>query len=236
MHLGINLRNVLKINFKVTFVFMTALQLTSCNSNNFAGDGGKESPPAPPKNGDVIPSPQPQPTTPTSCVPGKTVISVTAKTPSVDQYLADAKIVYEMTIEDCPGTTPEAKANIIQFDVDAQVSDVTNGVASNTRSHALPYKIVVSGNPNPLTGVLNQIDGRDLFGKSGPEYAYYAANNLVSFSATQRRATVEVSISPIRIIQPYGEVQNSSSNTMVINTFFKFGDSAAVTVPVNVTK
>ena len=222
----------------VRIAVWASVLVSGCKESEFAGSSPKpekksaevkkpqKSSPTP--SADPMPSASPE----SDCIPGKTVISISAATPIVDQRASQQIIVYNMTLEDCPGAVPTAKAERIEFDLDAVVADYANGQVLSTRNSPIPFKILIENSSQPVTGNLAQISGSDLFGKTGEGYGHYASNNVVAFSAAQRKAKVEVNLSNLRVRGATGSSAGQSFTTLQVNTYFKFGNVEAVTIPI----
>jgi hypothetical protein len=204
--------------------------VTSCQKRSFGGDGAKQDP--------VTPEPQPPKEEPVKCDPN-TTISVSALTQTVDQYVADPIVEYQIDLKDCPDTTPVARAEQIQFDVDAVVTNKGGPIENPEpfdRSVQLPYKVLIEGVEQPISGTIAYKSGKDLFGKTGEYYGFFQTDQKIEFPAEKRRAKMTIHIGAIQLIKPAASDNNPTEPTMSIDTFFQFGSTTPVTVPVTFTR
>ena len=122
-------------------------------------------------------------------------------------------------------------ANKLLFDIDA----VVQGRAGVTyTSIVLPYTVTVTGDQTTTSGTLIHQGGSDLFGHTGSNYGYYETDKQIQFGAQSRQATITLNLAQVELLSPDGATAPTGS-TMVINSYFKFGSTDPVKVPVTFT-
>lgn len=208
--------------------------LSACSDTGFSGDSPVLRPTPLPGRDDLLPTPLPtvvptptQDPTPSppidNCQPGTTVTQVKNLTGTLDQRQTPRKLVYELSLYDCPGTIPQTVVQSIFFDTDAHTA------AGLGR---LPFAVRSNGSFESF-GSLNPVQGSDLFGKTGPNYWHHRSDQTISITAANRIVIVEIDVSNLIIIAPmFGQ----AAPIMTIPTYFKFGPAQPVRVNIQVTE
>lgn len=206
--------------------------MSACNDADFSGATTVVRPTPAPGVSDVLPTsppvdnptPSPRPTPPVdNCRPGTTITNVRSLTGTVNQMASSRKLVYELSLYDCPGTVPQTVVQSVYFDVDAHTAGALG---------PLPFS-VVNGGAVQSRGFLSPVQGSDLFGKTGQNYWHHRSNQTISISAERRTVVFEVDISDITIVSP---IFGNPAPLMTIPTYFKFGPAQPVRVNIQVTE
>ena len=106
-------------------------------------------------------------------------------TPTVKNGSPGNYLEYDLSIADCSGNPRPLAAEKILFDVDATL--LGSGV-----NKPLAYRVVADD--NSLKGVLQNIQGTDLFGRSGANFHYYVTDKSINFAtkATSVKLRIEL--------------------------------------------
>ena len=94
-------------------------------------------------------------------------------TPTVKNGSQGNFLEYELSIADCSGNPRPLTADKILFDIDATL--LGSGVNK-------PLAYQVASADNSLKGVLLNIQGTDLFGRSGANFHHYATDQSINFA------------------------------------------------------
>lgn len=200
--------------------------LMGCSGSEFNGSSAVAKPapstlPALPSTSPAAPTPTPTPPV-DDCTPGTTITNVRSLTGTLNQSQMNRRLTYELSLQDCPGTVPQTVAKVVSFDIDAQAFS-----SAQLLFQAKDNGAVVS------SGRLDNIQGSDLFGKSGAEYWHYRTDQTITVRAVSRTVVIEIDMSNMVIIAPFG---GQTTPLMTIPTYFKFGDAQPVKVDVQVTE
>ncbi|MEY4632036.1 MAG: hypothetical protein RIQ81_2156 [Pseudomonadota bacterium] len=171
------------------------------------------------------PIPTPSQPVPPSCKPGTTITEVKALTRLVDQSQSRRTISYEITLVDCPGTTPSTVADVILFDVDAYTSDTLSAGAP------LPHTFAAISDGQRQSGTLRPISGSDLFGNQG-NFFHHRSDTPITVTAKTRKAQVDIDFSNAYVEYPR---EGRLAPVMKVKTYFKFGKAPPVQIDIDFT-
>ena len=106
-------------------------------------------------------------------------------TPSVKNGSPGNYLEYELSIADCSGNPRPLTAEKILFDIDATL--LGSGVNK-------PLSYQVTSTDNSLKGILQNIQGTDLFGRTGANFHHYATDQSINFAtkATSVKLRIEL--------------------------------------------
>jgi hypothetical protein len=106
-------------------------------------------------------------------------------TPSVKNGSPGNYLEYELSIADCSGKPRPLTAEKILFDIDATL--LGSGVNK-------PLSYQVASTDNTLKGILQNIQGTDLFGRTGANFHHYATDQSINFAtnATSMKLRIEL--------------------------------------------
>jgi len=190
-----------------------------------AKPAGKPKPPVSP--GTPIPSGtiEPQTVLPTSPVPGKctdagTTVAKLLTTSGITNGASNQFLEYELSMEDCEGVVTPITARVILFDLDAE----------SESPRPLPYQVKSQDGLMLSSGVLQTINGSDLFGVIGLNRFHHRTNNNIDVPSAHRKIKLSIDLSNT-VHQPMGSGDTVSPQAL-ISTFLRFGDAAPVKMPV----
>ena len=199
----------------------------SCGSTGFTSESASKpersanAVPAPVNKGPEPKSKDSQPSAPAlpKCE-NNAATQVTLLTNTVQNGVAGNFVEYKMTVTDCDGKQIPFTASAVSFDLASYVGTQAN----------LTYVITDAGDSShSVRGTLNNLQGNDLFGNSGPNYYHYETDQPVSFAAQANAIIVHIDLMGMSMA-PYG-----TSSPLEMNTYLKFGNAAPVKAPVQLS-
>jgi hypothetical protein len=125
---------------------------------------------------------------------------------------------YEISLTDCTGQRRQLTANSIFFDTDT----ISNGAGSGN-----PLRYTLTADGVAVTGVLVEISGSDLFGKTGPGYYYNRTDQAVSVQTTTTSVRLRIELMG-QTFQSYGAPPSAPQTPLVVATFLRFGEATPV--------
>ena len=200
----------------------------SCGSTGFTSESAKQTDrsadasSAPVQKGAVPKSKETQSNAPAlpKCE-NNAATQVTLLTNTVQNGVAGNFVEYKMSVTDCDGKQIPFTASAVSFDLASYVGAQAN----------LTYVITDAGDSShTVRGTLNNLQGNDLFGNSGPNYYHYETDQPVSFAAQANAIIVHIDLMGISMT-PYG-----TSSPLEMNTYLKFGNAAPVKAPVQLSQ
>ncbi|MBM4250709.1 MAG: hypothetical protein FJ146_01930 [Deltaproteobacteria bacterium] len=122
---------------------------------------------------------------------------------------------YEIALVDCEGKARPLTANRILFDVDARFS--------GPRVNA-PLSYSVSLGSETVSGELTNIQGSDLFGRSGANLFHYATENKIDFGTKFNSLRLRIDLAGHQLKSTTGGTAGPND----VATYLRFGDARAV--------
>jgi hypothetical protein len=152
------------------------LVTANCKDGKFTGSAGS-------KKGEEDLKKKP---TPTDCTPDG-ITQAKLLTPTVQNNIAEQTLEYELSVTNCEGVAQTIKSNFIYFDLDvlilSRVSDEVSFVVWNaTRSKKF------------AEGSLQNINGSDLFGKTGPLFNHNKTDQAVQFDTEEKSLILKLTM------------------------------------------
>ena len=212
------------------------LSLDACNNTNFKGSSAATPSPAVASS-----NPSPKATTPKTpavdpavetaqvqkTIPGCGTGGVTRAqllTPTMDMNDAAAHLDYAISRVDCNGVAEALTADKILFDMDSY------GMNDN-----ISISILGDGDVETATGNLTRLDGTDLFGHVGLDWAHYETDSVVAIQGVKTSLKIRIhmngqTLSPRIMPTPAPAVDAA----VPIPTYLQFGSALPVTVSVGV--
>ncbi|MEN9834270.1 MAG: hypothetical protein RL011_463, partial [Pseudomonadota bacterium] len=126
---------------------------------------------------------------------------------------------YEIALMDCDGKVRPLSANRILFDVDARFT----GPHVND-----PLGYTVSVGDETINGELKNIQGSDLFGRSGANLFHYATEKKIEFGTKTNSLRLRIDLAGHQM----KSTTEGASSPNEVATYLRFGDARAVEQPV----
>ncbi len=138
--------------------------------------------------------------------------SVKLLTPTIKNGAPGNKVSYELQLLDCKGNPRPLSAQFIRFDVDAEVDDT------------FPLSYVVTVGSQTVSGILEVVEGVDLFGKTGEEYFHHKTDQAVTLTSAALTAILTIDLKG----QRHDPIGAGSGGSFSCASYLRFGDAEPV--------
>jgi hypothetical protein len=141
------------------------------------------------------------------------VTKVRLLSPSVTSEASDNHLDYEISAVDCDGKPIGKMEGAIDFDI---------GASTNIGRTSLPYSSLDGASAQ--RGVLQPVQGQDLFGNTGEKYQFFRTSQAVTLNTDTKSVKIRIELggTPIEAYTPE-DIQNGT-----VATYLRFGDAAPV--------
>lgn len=214
------------------FVLICSLfGIVSCNQgSDFTAQNAKKSPPAPtPVTGPSNQSDGNGETPPDNTTVGTVgdckkdgVTKVKLLTSTIPNNAPQQWVEYEVRLVDCDGKSIPVKDRPILFDIDATISPMGNNIAYEISN--LPGEKSFQ-----KSGTLKFQPNKDLFGKVGPNYAFWMTDPITIEDSNALHLTTKMGGFYIQSLTDPGLLQ------FKIQSFLRFGDAVPVQQEITVS-
>lgn len=141
------------------------------------------------------------------------VTKVRLLSPSVTSAAFDNHLDYEISAVDCDGKPIGKMEGAIDFDI---------GASTRIGGTPLPYSSLDGANAQ--RGVLQPVQGQDLFGNTGEKYQFFRTSQAVTLNTDTKSVKIRIELggTGIKAYTPE-DIQNGT-----VATYLRFGDAAPV--------
>jgi hypothetical protein len=208
------------LSFRLFIICLLAVWLSSCkDESSFAGGGNKEDKNANDPNSSNDDDDDDDDGSQKACSEhGDTVAELITK--SIRNGQPDNFIAYDIRIENYCEDSPKTVKSI-SFDVNSIVS-------KRDTDRPLDYRILYKGQ-DLANGVLENVQGSDLFGNIGEKYFHNRTDQTISFEAASEGVRLRIELNGIFYMQPTTINQPVPQNKVTLETYLRFGDAKVVT-------
>ena len=127
---------------------------------------------------------------------------------------------FSLSLADCASQTRTFQATTVYFDLDAYTSLAGRG-------RELPFKLTTD--QETLSGTFREIQGEDLFGRTGAERYHYRTSREVQLQSSASKITLRIELLGMTVSgEPQRGLGNPRAGIQTVPIYMRFGKAAPV--------